>query len=165
MGLLILKHLTVSLDSSLLLQSAFGFQESLLKQQEQCIMFRDEKANYVVDDLFLIRNLILYSTFIMGGPSERSLPSLELSKQPPIFQCPVPNDYMPDIDHDAYFNIKHSSHQSFSDYLDSLDHSLFNKDKLVDLQVFLKCNINRISSRYVWQKPKLFRYHYAEKSY
>ena len=107
-------------------------------------MFRGEKANYVVDDLFLIRNLILYSTFIMGGPSERSLPSLELSKQPAIFQYPVPNDYMPDIDHNAYFNINHSSHQSLSDYLDSLDHSLFNKDKLIGLQVFLK--FNRIES-------------------
>ena len=133
LGLIIIKHLVVSLDSFLLLEAEFHLQESLMNQQNQCMIAPGE---YILDDLFLLRNQILSSTFLIGGPQERSLPTLHLSK-PIIFQFPLSNDFLPEINQQAYVQNSHISHQALSDFLDTLEESSMNKDKCILLQVFM----------------------------
>jgi hypothetical protein len=91
-----------------------------------------------VDDLFLLRNLILSSTYLIGGPTERSLPSLKLSKKPFIFQIPVSHEFLPDIDYKFYFENTHPSHQALSAHLDSLNDHSFSSHDLADLQSYFK---------------------------
>lgn len=117
-----------------MLQAIFHFQESLVKQQQQCRIIQREGAEYIVDDLFLLRNHILFSTYLMGGPNERKLPSLDISNKNSIFQLPVPSEHLPIIDYK--FEKTHSSHQHLSDFIDSLDDSFISNDDLLSLRVF-----------------------------
>lgn len=126
------------MDSTLLLQAIFHFQESLIRQQQQCRISIGGKIEYIVDDLFLLRNMILSSTYLMGGPTERSPPLLDLTDKPSIFQIPVDPAYLPDNDYKFYFEITHTSHQALSAYLDSCKDSSFSKHDLAELQNHFK---------------------------
>jgi hypothetical protein len=126
------------MDSTLLLQSVYHYQESLIKQQHQCKIYKYQKAEYIVDDLFLLRNRILASTYLMGGPAERILPSLELSGEPLIFQIPVTHEFLPDIDYRLYFENTHPSHHALSAHLDSLNDSSFSRHNLSELQTYFQ---------------------------
>jgi len=71
-GLRLLSVLTSCLDTALLLQHKFKFQEMLLQSQAQNI--NPGNGRIVLDMLSLERNYILVKTFLVGGPSERRLP-------------------------------------------------------------------------------------------
>ncbi|TPX59754.1 hypothetical protein SpCBS45565_g07658 [Spizellomyces sp. 'palustris'] len=98
-GLRILKLLTSSLDSFILLQSSFKFQESLLAMQR--FAHTDGTSTCVIDEATLLRTHILVATYAVGGPDERILPPTQLhdalSKATcMVTQFPIPKQYMPD---------------------------------------------------------------------
>jgi len=103
-GLRLLSVLTSCLDTALLLQDKFKFQEMLLQSQAQNI--NPENGRIVLDMLSLERNYILVKTFLVGGPSERSLPlrTLQNGKHEFSYELfasyPVPNMYIVDQVHD-----------------------------------------------------------------
>lgn len=70
-GLRLLSVLTSCLDTALLLQNKFKFQEMLLQAQANNIQ---PGNGIILDMLSLERNYILVKTFLVGGSSERNLP-------------------------------------------------------------------------------------------
>ncbi|KND05189.1 hypothetical protein, variant 1 [Spizellomyces punctatus DAOM BR117] len=98
-GLRILKLLTSSLDSFILLQSYFKFQESLLAMQR--FAHTDGTSTCVIDEATLLRTHILVATYAVGGPEERILPPTQLHEALSratcmVTQFPIPKQYMPD---------------------------------------------------------------------
>jgi len=100
-GLRLLSVLTSCLDTAVLLQHKFKFQEMLLQSQAQNI--NPGNGRIVLDMLTLERNYILVKTFLVGGPSERNLPLRTLQNgkhefsHELFFSYPVPNMYT--VDH------------------------------------------------------------------
>ncbi|KAI9340897.1 broad-minded protein-domain-containing protein [Obelidium mucronatum] len=101
-GLRMLSLVTASLDSCILLQSRFRFQESLLKQQEEALVENQEdhdtNEEFVIDENSMMRNKILATTYIIGGPRERLLPQIDaqlyVSQKMTMFsQFPAPSCY------------------------------------------------------------------------
>ncbi|KAJ3020760.1 UNVERIFIED_CONTAM: hypothetical protein HDU68_009986, partial [Siphonaria sp. JEL0065] len=103
-GLRMLSLVTSSLDSCILLQSKFHFQEALLRQQEHVRLkdLSDEEDDtvdgYIIDENSMTRNKILASTYVMGGPKERVLPQIdsqlyETQKMQMFSQYPTPKCY------------------------------------------------------------------------
>ncbi|GFR74593.1 protein broad-minded-like [Elysia marginata] len=91
------------LDTYLLLQSQYKFQEFLLQEQDANKL---EGSDLIINDgLSLERNYILVKTFMIGGPTERTLPSRTLEedksgnlKAPALFSSyPIPREYQPNI--------------------------------------------------------------------
>jgi len=101
-GLRLLSVLISCLDTALLLQNKFKFQEMLLQSQANNI--HPEKG-IILDMLSLERNYILVKTFLVGGPSERNLPPRTLQNGEHEFShelfssFPVPNMYVVDQVH------------------------------------------------------------------
>jgi len=99
-GLRLLSVLTSCLDTALLLQHKFKFQEMLLQSQAQNI--NSGTGRIILDMLSLERNYILVKTFLIGGPSERNLPlrTLQNGKHKFSYELfasyPVPNMYTVD---------------------------------------------------------------------
>jgi len=93
-GLRLLSVLTSCLDTALLLQHKFTFQEMLLQSQADSV--HPENGRIIVDVLSLERNYILVKTFLVGGPSERNLPlrTLHNGKHELFSSYPVPNVYL-----------------------------------------------------------------------
>ncbi|KAI8897017.1 broad-minded protein-domain-containing protein [Globomyces pollinis-pini] len=81
-GLRIFKHISSCLDSCILLQSRFSFQQSLVREiNDSYIFLNTEQPNqevFITDENSLLCNHILLSTMTMGGPTERKLPPLNL---------------------------------------------------------------------------------------
>jgi hypothetical protein len=138
LGLLILKYLTSSLDSVLLLECEFKFQESLQRQQDECA---HDSREYIIDEPFLLRNQILASTYLIGGPREKVIPQIELTA--PIFRFPLPMEFTCAINSEKYFKIVHDTQNSISEFLDSIKGSNFTKENLSTLKVnSIKCLLN-----------------------
>nr|XP_022341870.1 protein broad-minded-like isoform X2 [Crassostrea virginica] len=101
-GLRVLNVMICCLDTFLLLQSQYNFQETLLTAQGYNHNLKEE---IILDMLSLERNHILVRSFLIGGPSERILPprSIDETKKTgaysfPLFSSyPVPREYIPSI--------------------------------------------------------------------
>lgn len=102
-GLRVLSAMVSCLDTYLLLQSQYKFQEFLQKEQDANKL---EDSDLIIHDaLSLERNYILVKTFMIGGPTERTLPSRTLEedksgnvKAPTLFSSyPIPREYQPNI--------------------------------------------------------------------
>jgi hypothetical protein len=97
-GLRLLSVLTSCLDTMLLVEEKFAFQELLLRHQAENVV--DESRGIVFDMLSLERNYILVKTYWTGGPSERRLPPRTIENKDatfgyPLFSSyPVPGDYL-----------------------------------------------------------------------
>ncbi|XP_066998631.2 protein broad-minded [Anabrus simplex] len=86
-GLLVLRILAANLDTWLHLETTLGIQNRLLTLQRENIVspIREEdkeekttKKNIIIDECSLLRHQILMSTYVIGGPSERTIPSIEM---------------------------------------------------------------------------------------
>lgn len=99
-GLRLLSVLTSCLDTALLLQNKFRFQEMLLQSQANNIQ---PGNGIILDMLSLERNYIVVKTFLVGGPCERNLPQRTLQNGKHQFpyelfsSYPVPSMYT--LDH------------------------------------------------------------------
>ncbi|BFZ12598.1 hypothetical protein BsWGS_15637 [Bradybaena similaris] len=102
-GLRVLSAMVSCLDTYLLLQSQYKFQEYLLKEQESN---KTEDSEVIIADMLsLERNYILVKTCLVGGPTERTLPSRTLEEDkkgniqaPKLFSSyPIPREYQPNI--------------------------------------------------------------------
>ncbi|XP_061197318.1 protein broad-minded-like [Saccostrea echinata] len=101
-GLRVLSVMICCLDTFLLLQSQYNFQEILLSAQEDN---HYPKENIILDLLSLERNHILVRSYLIGGPSERILPprTIDENKKNGVFSFPlfssypVPREYVPSI--------------------------------------------------------------------
>ncbi|GFO20670.1 protein broad-minded [Plakobranchus ocellatus] len=99
----VLSAMVSCLDTYLLLQSQYKFQEFLLQEQDANKM--EGSDLFIKDALSLERNYVLVKTFMIGGPSERTLPSRTLEedksgniKSPTLFSSyPIPREYQPNI--------------------------------------------------------------------
>jgi len=97
-GLRLLSILTSCLDTMLLLQQKYSFQELLLRCQSENVV--DESRGIVLDMLSLERNYILVKTYLIGGPTERRLPQRNIEYKNaavdyPLFSSyPIPNEYI-----------------------------------------------------------------------
>jgi len=98
-GLRLLSVMTSCLDTTLLLQNKYKFQEMLLQSQAG----NNQPGNGIIlDMLSLERNYILVKTFLVGGPSERNLPPRTLQNGQHefpyelFFSYPVPRMYIVD---------------------------------------------------------------------
>ncbi|XP_078335505.1 protein broad-minded-like isoform X6 [Crassostrea virginica] len=101
-GLRVLNVMICCLDTFLLLQSQYNFQETLLTAQGYN---HNLKQEIILDMLSLERNHILVRSFLIGGPSERILPPRSIDETEktgaysfPLFSSyPVPREYIPSI--------------------------------------------------------------------
>ncbi|KAK3086457.1 hypothetical protein FSP39_018719 [Pinctada imbricata] len=100
-GLRVLSVMVSCLDTFLLLQSQYNFQDKLLTAQSL-----NEERNIIIDMLSIERNYVLVRTYLIGGPTERILPQRCLNEDPksgsvynfPLFSSfPVPREYTPNI--------------------------------------------------------------------
>ncbi|XP_012936761.1 protein broad-minded [Aplysia californica] len=102
-GLRVLSVMVSCLDTYLLLQSQYKFQEFLLAEQEANKV--EDSERFICDVLSVERNYILVKTFLIGGPTERTLPSRTLEedksgnlKLPILFSSyPIPREYQPNV--------------------------------------------------------------------
>lgn len=101
-GLRLLSIMTSCLDTLLLLETQYGFQAKLLQSQAENVI--EGSKTVMIDMLSLERNYILVKTYLIGGPSERVIPSrtlppgLNTSFSMPLFSSyPVPSDYIPSV--------------------------------------------------------------------
>ena len=76
-GLRVLSSLVSCLDTFLLMQAKFHFQETLLYFQESQ---KHDNGEFVIDNCSVERNQILVRTFSIGGPNERTLPPRSLAE-------------------------------------------------------------------------------------
>ncbi|XP_053402163.1 protein broad-minded-like isoform X2 [Mercenaria mercenaria] len=101
-GLRVLSVMISCLDSFLLLQSQYRIQEFLLAAQTDNQINKDQK-DIIVDMLSVERNNILVRTYLIGGPSERVLPSRHIDDigtpypYPMFSSYPIPREYSPNI--------------------------------------------------------------------
>ncbi|KAI8822140.1 broad-minded protein-domain-containing protein [Fimicolochytrium jonesii] len=105
-ALRILKIASSSLDSCILLQAHYRFQEALLSMQVNAQAKSGGRLPIdepqVIDEASLLRNYILIATFAVGGAGERVLPPIKLcdvlqQPLPTVHAYPVPVEYMPPI--------------------------------------------------------------------
>ena len=83
-GLRVLSSMVSCLDTLLLIQSKFHFQETLLElQQSQSI----DDGEYIIDNCSVERNQILVRTYSIGGPTERIIPQRSLANVSFLFMC------------------------------------------------------------------------------
>lgn len=101
-GLRFLSVMTCCLDTLLLLDAQYNFQEKLLTCQAENVV--DGSKTIMIDMLSLERNYILVKTYLIGGPSERVVPprTLQLGSNSsfafPLFSSyPIPNEYVPNV--------------------------------------------------------------------
>lgn len=73
-GLRLLSILVSSLDTCLLLESQYKFQEFLLQSQMENVSGDDKSQDIIIDMLSVERNYILVKSYLVGGPSEKTLP-------------------------------------------------------------------------------------------
>ncbi|ESO96909.1 hypothetical protein LOTGIDRAFT_231711 [Lottia gigantea] len=105
-GLRTLSVMVSCLDTSLLLQSQYKYQDMLLQTQSDNKTKGDQ---YIIDMISTERNYLLVSSYLIGGPTERILPPHTL-EQPkpyeegevlypyPMFSTyPVPRVYIPNL--------------------------------------------------------------------
>ena len=81
-GLRVISSLVSCLDTFLLMQSKFRFQESLLRFQESQKL---DNGDYIIDNCSVERNQILVRTYSIGGPTERTIPPRNLTTVGSIF--------------------------------------------------------------------------------
>ena len=81
-GLHVLGLLCTCLDTALLLQTKYHFQETCLKLQQEVLL---DDGSYVIDQTSIKRNQILVQVFQIGGPTERIVPPDELNEVGSIF--------------------------------------------------------------------------------
>lgn len=101
-GLRVLNVMICCLDTFLLLQSQYNFQDILLSAQGHNHNLKEE---IILDMLSLERNHILVRSYLIGGPSERTLPPRSIDEKKksgafsfPLFSSyPVPREYIPSI--------------------------------------------------------------------
>ncbi|KAH9488114.1 hypothetical protein Btru_065340, partial [Bulinus truncatus] len=102
-GLRLLSVMVSCLDTFLILESQYKFQEFLLQEQE---LNKTQDSDTIILDLLSIeRNYILVKTFLIGGPSERTLPPKSIDEdksgtvKPPLLfsSYPIPREYQPNI--------------------------------------------------------------------
>ncbi|KAK2153058.1 hypothetical protein LSH36_309g01038 [Paralvinella palmiformis] len=92
-GLRLMSLMSSCLDTMLLLQTQYKFQEVLLNAQKENT--REDSSEIVIDMLSLERNYLLVKTYQTGGPSERILPPRTLDHEfqkkagSPVFQFPL----------------------------------------------------------------------------
>ncbi|KAJ3052354.1 hypothetical protein HK097_006475 [Rhizophlyctis rosea] len=103
-GLKILSLIMSSLDSFLLMEATFQFKDLLTKLQRQVRIRRGRTPDldvFVVDENSLLRNYILVTLSVTGGPGERTLPPVQLQNGQVTERChlfaegPVPAYYAP----------------------------------------------------------------------
>ncbi|CAG5121521.1 unnamed protein product [Candidula unifasciata] len=102
-GLRVLSAMVSCLDTYLLLESQYKFQEFLLKEQEANKI--EDSGAIIADMLSVERNYILVKSYLVGGPSERTLPARTLEEDrtgniqaPTLFSSyPVPKEYQPNV--------------------------------------------------------------------
>jgi hypothetical protein len=100
-GLRLLSVLTSCLDTMLLIEEKFAFQELLLRHQAESVV--DKTQGIIFDMMSLERNYILVKTYWIGGPSERRLPPRTIENKDgnfgfPLFSSyPVPGDYLTNV--------------------------------------------------------------------
>ena len=70
-GLRVISSMISCLDTLLLMQSRFNFQEILLGLQESQKL---DDGDYIIDNCGVERNQILVRTYSIGGPTERIIP-------------------------------------------------------------------------------------------
>ncbi|XP_051816731.1 protein broad-minded isoform X2 [Acanthochromis polyacanthus] len=99
-GLRLLSVLCCSLDSFLLMESQYNICSMLLQSQKENITDPDtSEGEIIIDSLSVERNYVLVRVSVVGGPSERRLPSraLKEGEHPypwPMFSCyPLPRCY------------------------------------------------------------------------
>lgn len=76
-GLRVLSSMVSCLDTFLLMQSKFHFQETMLRLQESQTL---DTGSYIIDNCSVERNQILVRTYSIGGPTERIIPPRNLTK-------------------------------------------------------------------------------------
>lgn len=103
-GLRVLNGLVCSLDTCLLLQTQYQFQELFLKAQADSALTAGDDNSIMIDMLSVERNHILVRSYLIGGSTERILPARVLqqdSEKPYPFllfsKFPVPASYIPEI--------------------------------------------------------------------
>ncbi|XP_064610719.1 protein broad-minded-like isoform X2 [Liolophura sinensis] len=113
-GLRILSVMISCLDTQLLLQSQYHYQEALLVSQgentpQPRLVTGDgrpskDRNDIIIDMLTVERNYILIKSYLIGGPSERVLPPRclsqgkgELYPYPLFTSYPVPREYTPNL--------------------------------------------------------------------
>ncbi|XP_030577927.1 protein broad-minded isoform X2 [Archocentrus centrarchus] len=99
-GLRLLSVLCCNLDSFLLLESQYNICTMLLQSQGENVTVPDsDEGAFIIDSLSVERNHVLVRVGVVGGPSERRLPSraLQEGEHPypwPMFSCyPLPQCY------------------------------------------------------------------------
>ncbi|XP_041832439.1 protein broad-minded isoform X2 [Melanotaenia boesemani] len=99
-GLRLLSVLCCSLDSLLLLESQYNICSMLLQSQRENVADPDTNdGRIIIDSVSVERNYVLVRVSVVGGPSERRLPSraLQEGENPypwPMFSCyPLPHKY------------------------------------------------------------------------
>lgn len=70
-ALCVLSFMVTSLDSMLCLQSRFHFEEVLLRMQAEC---QHDNNSLIIDQCSVKRNQVLVMSYVLGGPTERTLP-------------------------------------------------------------------------------------------
>uniref|UniRef100_A0AAQ5YRS7 Protein broad-minded n=1 Tax=Amphiprion ocellaris TaxID=80972 RepID=A0AAQ5YRS7_AMPOC len=110
-GLRLLSVLCCNLDSFLLMESQYNICSMLLQSQRENITDLDtSEGEFIIDSLSVERNHVLVRVSVVGGPSERRLPSraLQEGEHPypwPMFSCyPLPRCYSldpPEIQHNS----------------------------------------------------------------
>uniref|UniRef100_A0A3Q1DAZ9 Protein broad-minded n=1 Tax=Amphiprion ocellaris TaxID=80972 RepID=A0A3Q1DAZ9_AMPOC len=103
-GLRLLSVLCCNLDSFLLMESQYNICSMLLQSQRENITDLDtSEGEFIIDSLSVERNHVLVRVSVVGGPSERRLPSraLQEGEHPypwPMFSCyPLPRCYNSEI--------------------------------------------------------------------
>ncbi|KAK2192197.1 hypothetical protein NP493_37g10001 [Ridgeia piscesae] len=101
-GLRLLSMMTSCLDTFLLLQTQYEFQEMLLRCQAENIP--QNSCEIIVDRLSVERNYVLVKTYLVGSSTERVLPARTIATEDnglypfPLFSSyPVPKEYIPSL--------------------------------------------------------------------
>ena len=84
-GLRALSILTTCLDSLLLLETRYLFQEILLSLQADCKL--EGTDGFIIDSCSVERNQVLVRNYLIGGPTERNIPERTLTEVA-IFRMP-----------------------------------------------------------------------------
>ncbi|KAH6587127.1 hypothetical protein BASA50_001406 [Batrachochytrium salamandrivorans] len=128
-GLRILRLITSSLDSLILLESTFHFLDSLRMLQEDShiqTVDRRETLIFVVDENSLLRNYILIMSLSIGGAGERCPPETTLSTNkcsannptiPIMDSTVVPLEVLPPLDKDAYLDDTGSANSNLNELI------------------------------------------------